>query len=514
MTRMGSLFGQDGLTNQGTALDKSASGGEPIFIGTPSQVQQHLGQARDAVIKSGINNPVKNPQQQPAFPTVGTPTYQQAATSGAQPGGTNALSPGLSKAGKLLTLLQGGLRGALAGRAASEQTVAQTGGRRSGGAGMGFEAAEAYPWQQLGRQLGAQQQEAQTGVLQSEAQNYNIPGVGPIPGWLAKAMGPAYLRQQGQLGAAQTGATAKVQAAQIGQRFKVVPNVGLFDTQANNGQGTVVPGTQQGIVITPEIAEDYKLPQDFIGKPMSLQNLASVQRSSVFENVPEMTAQGPIVVNRRTAQATPISGPGGQKYGPTGLAMPKEIADVNNPGQTTIVPAGQSFGAPGVGSASVQVPRLAAKAEVPTKIGDLKVAFTTAISHADLLRQAARALNNGNVRLLADLSNRAQTEFGDPALTDFEAVANAYNHEVTQVISKGHITDTEVGKGNRTLPADANFQTIDKVLKSYQSLMQSKMDNLNKQKNAAVNASQPGGGKTVVEWHIENGQLVQGPKKK
>src|SRR5438552_4034100 len=127
-----------GLTKQGSAVMSGASSDEPIFIGTPSQVQQHLGQSRDAVLKSGANNPVMNPKPQPAFPVQGTPSFQQAATAGATPGGANALSPGLNKAGKLATLLMSGLQGALAGQASSEQAVLQSGGRRSGGAGMGF----------------------------------------------------------------------------------------------------------------------------------------------------------------------------------------------------------------------------------------------------------------------------------------------------------------------------------------------------------------------------------------
>jgi hypothetical protein len=491
---MGQMFGQ--LTNPGTALMSGASGGEPLFIGTPSQVQQHLNQSRDAVIKSGINNPVMSPKPQPAFPTQGTPSFQQAATAGAQPGGVNALSPGLNKAGKLMTLLTSGLQGALAGRAASEQATVASGGRRSGGAGMGFEAAQAYPWQQLGRQLGAQQQEAQTGVLQSEAQNVNIPGMGPTPGWLAKALGPAYIRGQAQQGAAQIGAQGKIGAAQIGNRFKVVPNVGLFDTQAQGGQGALIPGTEQGIVITPEIAKDYQLPEQFVGKPMSLSGLASVQRSSVFENIPEMTAEGPIIINRRTAQATPVTGPGDQKYGPTGLAMPKEVADINNPGQTKIVPAGQSFGQPGVGSASVQVPRAAARAEVPTKIGDQRVAFTTMIQHAELLRDAARALNNGDVQTLAGLKNAFKNEFGYSGPITAKAISDAYGGEVTNVIAKGHITDAEMAKTGKTLdPSKQNFATVDKVLSAYQSLAQSKMNMLNQQKQSAINQSQPKGAK-------------------
>jgi hypothetical protein len=364
---------------------------------------------------------------------------------------------------------------------------------------MGFEAGYMLPWQRAGAAQQLAQQQAQTGVLQSEAQNYNIPGVGQIPGWLAKAMGPAYLRGQAQQGAAQIGAQGRVQAAQIGQRFKIVPNVGLFDTQAGGGQGGLVPGTEQGIVITPEIAQDYKLPEAFIGKPMSLQNLASVQRSSVFENIPQMTAEGPIVVNRRTAQATPVSGPGGQRYGPSGLAMPKEVADVNNPGETVLVPAGQSFGKPGTGSASIQTPRAAARAEVPTRIGDQRVAFTTMIQHAELLREAARALNNGDVQTLAGLKNAFKNEFGYAGPITAQAIADAYGGEVTNVIAKGHITDAEMAKTGKTLnPAKQNFETVNGVLNAYQALAQSKMNMLDQQKQAAVDKSQPNKSKAYI----------------
>ena len=360
---------------------------------------------------------------------------------------------------------------------------------------MAFEAGLAYPWQRAEQQAQLGQQQAQTGVLQSEAQTMNIPGVGQIPGWLAKTLGPAYLRQQAQLGSAQIGAGSRVQAAQIGNRFKIVPNVGLFDTQAQGGQGALVPGTEQGIVITPEIAEDYKLPPAYVGKPMTLQNLASVQRSSVFENMPAMTAGGEIVVNRRTGQATPVTGPQGQTYGPSGLAMPREIADVNNPGQTTFVPAGRAFGQAGPQSASVQVPKAAARAEVPTNIGNLKVAFNTALQHADLLQQALTALSNNDTRVLNSIKNRFKTEFGSPDVTNFQTISNAYAREITKMLSAGHLTDAEISQQGATLPANASPQQILGALQSYRALAQSKLNMLNAQKNAAVQGAQPKGTK-------------------
>lgn len=101
-------------------------------------------------------------------------------------------------------------------------------------------------------------------------------------------------------------------------------------------------------------------------------------------------------------------------------------------------------------------------------------AFRTAIAHADLLEQAARELNNPDSRTLAAIQNRLTTEFGDPRLTTFNAIVNAYNHEVTAAISKGHITDKEVSAGDATMPSNANLQTILSVANAYKGLMASK----------------------------------------
>ena len=171
------------------------------------------------------------------------------------------------------------------------------------------------------------------------------------------------------------------------------------------------------------------------------------------------------------------------------------------------------MGKPGVNSASVQVPKRAALGEVPTKIGDQRVAFTTMIQHADLLRRAAKALNNGDNRTLSGLENAFKNEFGYSGPITAKAIADAYGGEVTNVIAKGHITDKEMGKTEKTIdPEHQNFDTINSVLNGYQALAQSKMNMLDQQKNSAVNKSQPGGGKDVIEWHIENGKLVKGPK--
>ena len=62
------------------------------------------------------------------------PSLVQAMQVGATPGMVNALSPALTKGGKILALLKSGVEGALAGYAADEQMIAASEGGRAGGA--------------------------------------------------------------------------------------------------------------------------------------------------------------------------------------------------------------------------------------------------------------------------------------------------------------------------------------------------------------------------------------------
>lgn len=179
-------------------------------------------------------------------------------------------------------------------------------------------------------------------------------------------------------------------------------------------------------------------------------------------------------------------------------------ADPNNPGNVTLMKKGQAA-AQNVSlpaSATTQAAKTEARSEVPTKIGDQKVAFNTMIQHADLLRAAARALNNGENQTLAGLENRFKNEFGYSGPITAQAIADAYGGEVTNVIAKGHITDKEMEKTSKTLdPLKQNYETVDKVLTAYQALAQSKMNMLNQQANAAKGGgtAAPRGGITAAD---------------
>lgn len=417
--------------------------------------------------------------------------------------------PEQTKGHKLLQLLQGGLVGGLSGLAANAQTYAATGRNAGFGGGLagGFGGAQTstLPFQQQEKTQQLAQQQAQTKLTQQQGDMVQTP-YGLLPATLAKMIFPATIAAGGKVEAAKVGATSRENVAQTQQqtqenihRFIPVQGVGLFDSQTKQ----VVPDTGKGITVTPEIAADHQLPQQFVGKQMQLSDFNSMMR---FENQQSVVAQGtagPSLVNKKTKQVTPLG------LGNPGMGKPMEVGDPETPGQTKVV-TGQTAVAdalPGKGSASVAVPKRAAEAEVPTKIGDQKVAFTTMIQHADLLRRAAKALNNGDVQSLSGLENAFKNEFGYSGPITSSAIADAYKGEVSNVINKGHITDQGNEKIAHTLdPTRQNYQTIDSVLGAYQALAQSKMNMLNQQQQNAINKSQPKG--KTIHYKIVNGALV------
>lgn len=474
---MGQFFGN--LTNPGV---QSPGGGAQFF--DPSQVQSGA-YAKTLTPQPGSLQPqgTLNPQgNAPPMPQSARPSFLQAASMGAQPGEANALSPGLSKAGKLAVLLTQGLKGGLAGEASAAQAVMQSGGRRGGNVGSGFQAGYTEPLQEQAQRNQLAQQQAQTTLTRAQADMIPTP-YGMMPAALARYILPASIREQGTLGAAQIGAGSRVQAAQIGQRFKAVPNVGLFDTQS----GQVIPGTGQGITVTPEIAKDYGLPQDFIGKPMSLSNFSSLENAQRFNEQPVEGANGPALVNRNPAspnfgQVLPLN------LGNPSMGRPLQVADPDNPGNTKFVPAGQAVktGAAGPQSASVQVPRTVLKSATSGPIGSQINAFNTALQHADLLQQALTALNNGDVRTINSLKNSFKTEFGSADVSNFRTIANAYTREITKMLAAGHMTDAEIGSAGATIPANASPQQILGALQAYRTLATSKMQQLQGQVNAGM----------------------------
>jgi len=154
-----------------------------------------------------------------------------------------------------------------------------------------------------------------------------------------------------------------------------------------------------------------------------------------------------------------------------------KVADPDRPGQIIYKPVAEAskLGMAADSSASVQVPKKVMEWATTGKGGEEINSFNTALQHADLLKEAAIRLQNGDTRWLNEKKNEFKSAFGDPNLTSARAIANAYSREVTKMLSSGHMTDSEIGSAEATLPLDANIETIEGVLDSYKALAGSKM---------------------------------------
>lgn len=143
------------------------------------------------------------------------------------------------------------------------------------------------------------QQNIQSEILQRAAQVKQMQSLVTMPGGyqVPFALAKPYLEAQ-----------AKVTAAQIGKRFVVQPNVGMWDTQAEGGP-KILPGSDaQGVTVTPDIANEYHMPQQMVGTHVPLGQFASYERAGAM--------WAPNVTNRQEV---------------------KEVSDPNNPGSTQLV---------------------------------------------------------------------------------------------------------------------------------------------------------------------------------
>lgn len=121
-------------------------------------------------------------------------------------------------------------------------------------------------------------------------------------------------------------------------------------------------------------------------------------------------------------------------------------------------------------------------------------AFNTAIAHADLLKKAADALNNGDVRGLNTVGNTLGVQFGSDKQTNFRIIADAYTREVNKALTSGHVTDSEIKEIGGTIPANASPAQLAGAVQTYRALMASKVEQRKNQYEAGKKAQPNFGG--------------------
>jgi len=207
-----------------------------------------------------------------------------------------------------------------------------------------------------------EQQNIQSEILQRAALVKQMQSMVTMPGGyqVPFALAKPYLEAQ-----------AKITAAQIGKRFVVQPNVGMWDTQAEGGP-KIIPGSDaQGVTVTSDIAQEYHMPQDLVGKRIPLGQFSSYERAGAM--------WAPNVTNRQEV---------------------KEVSDPNNPGSTQLVTVPVSSTAQRIsptGGAVTQPGQAAAPGIVPTAPVQNKVA-----PPGPQNRPPLRLSTQGGVRTLTD----------------------------------------------------------------------------------------------------------------
>jgi hypothetical protein len=280
---------------------------------------------------------------------------------------------------------------------------------------------------------------------------------------------------------AETGAIPAKSALENAQaeaaNYKEDPNLGLIDLRTKQ---PVNPNA-----LAPLSADEAQVlgKQEGERVPLKLKNTANeiVNRGYTTVN----TEEG-VFERKRGADPTDMARLGsnprmmfapGERYVPAAM-------DPNNPGSITYVKA-KDAAAAGAGapqSAETQAAKSTLKSATSGDIAKQSTAFQTAMQHADLLKSAVSALGNGDEQTLNSLKNKLSNEFGVTGPVTAQAIADAYQREVTSMLSKGHMTDAEVGSVGKTLNVgrQSPAQTL-AVIDAYKSLAQSKMNILKQQ---------------------------------
>jgi hypothetical protein len=377
------------------------------------------------------NLPWMRKPPQPQQPAMTTPTGQMV--------------PGLTKGQKLQVLLKAGLQGAAAGRAASEQAVVMSGGRRSGGAGLGFEAGFNAPAQQAATQQGLQRGGLENQILGAQAQY--APQIQALNFSKTMADIEKTLADAGKAGAETQAIPVKAaleKAQALAARYKEDPGSGqLVDLQTGQPYGNSTG-------IAPLTAEEAtvlgKQPGERV--PIRLKNTASEIAARGLTTV--NTEEGVFERNRITGTNTRL----GNNPREISLDTPVGALD-NSTGKQVMVTRKDIIGNPGryaPVSADVSTPVIKQTLKEyastkPNTAGGTIIANNTAIMHLGLLSDAIDALGNGDLKVFNSLRQKYKEQTGSTVGGTFDTVKQAVSGELAKVTGSLSQGEQEAIKG-------------------------------------------------------------------
>lgn len=472
-------------TFQQGADEPAALSGGPVDMSGPDP--------RNFDVGSGTSVPPAGPiAQQPVsqLPDVGTGEPQAAP----EDKGNALRQPYESKGHALLRILQSGLVGGLSGLSQNAATYAATGRNAGFGGGVGAGFTQSLPMQAAFQQLGLQKAGLENQQL---IQMLPFLRANAIAGLQKTSAEAQKFGAEANKATAEAGAIpVKTQLEQAQANAAKFQKVGdsLYDISGSTPQ--MVAGST-AILDEPTARILGKQPGDVVpldvatkGKQLADQGLSYTQANGhnwlvdkQGNKLKDMGVATPIATINASmnapAQVTPQMQQVAAQVASGNLDLQTALGPFRRfPGQAEALINEVYNQNPNFNQATYGTSKDTLKYFTTGAGGTQLTAFRTAIAHAELLKQAAQALNNNDSRTLSGLQNRLMTEFGDPRLTTFNAIANAYNHEVGSVVAKNHITNEEVKTSGATMPSNANLDTINSVATAYQQLMQSKADNL------------------------------------
>ena len=130
-------------------------------------------------------------------------------------------------------------------------------------------------------------------------------------------------------------------------------------------------------------------------------------------------------------------------------------------------------------------------------------AFNTAIEHAGQLRQAADALDNGDVRGLNAIGNQLGYQFGSDKTTNFNVIKNALSGEISKVFKGGQATDAEIKQVEQPFSSANSPAQLKGAIDNAVALMNSKRNALQQQYQAGVQAKPNFGGGQAAQQAVQ-----------
>jgi len=441
----------------------------------------------------------------------------------------------VTKAHKLLQILQGGLVGGLSGMAANADTYAATGRNAGFGGGVGAGFLQSLP---IMKQL--QGQQVQRGGLQNKLLQ-NAVQFDPYQRYLEMLKGGADISKSqaeaGKFGAeagkatAETAAiptkTALEQAQTEAAFYKDDPNLGLIDLRTRQPvtTGGMAPlSADEAAILGKQAGDTVPLKLKNTANEMVNRGIRTVQaggRSLLVDGkgntIKDMGAATPVVVNNlQNAGATGT--PGNPSAISRGLADGSlkwnDVVSARTPMsvKSAILAEVKSI-KPDFNSGDFQVEQNARNEAVSGSVGKQLLAIGTAREHMKTFSALADALDNSDSQALNKLGNALGVQFGSDKATNLAIASQAFGGEVGRAFDGAGVIGKEREQASA---AYANYlskgqfkgavQTVDQLLAGKQKAAHQWFDQAVQGKPDFGQTSQPQtGGPPAGATHIAPG---------